>query len=89
MPLVENIEKRFRKSLEFSTHVDLAVERATSGPALDRLADAVREHQTQVRAIVGIHGNATEPMRWKNLGGSCRGRDHTGSAARRAPGRPT
>jgi len=51
MPLVENLEKRYRKSLEFSTHVDLAVAWATSGPALDCLADAVREHETQERAI--------------------------------------
>ena len=68
MPLVENIEARFGKSLEFSTHVDPAVERATSGPAPDRLADAVREHQVQVRAIVGAQGNATEPDALEELG---------------------
>lgn len=61
MPLVDNLDKRFRKHLEFATHVDIAVAWATSGPALDCLVDAAHKHKTQVCAIVGTYGNATEP----------------------------
>ena len=61
MPLVGDIQTRFREILKVSTHVDMAVAWATSGWALDRLADAAQKHEISLRAIVGTHGNATEP----------------------------
>ena len=61
MPLVRDLKAQFRKRLKDSSHVDMAVAWATSGWALDCLADAVGKHKIQVRAIVGTYGNATDP----------------------------
>ena len=61
MPLVGDIQTRFREILKVSTHVEMAVAWATSGWTLDRLADAKRKHGVSLHAIVGTYGNATDP----------------------------
>lgn len=63
MPMVDDIPKRFRKNVECSTHVDVAVAWATETSALAQLENAVwiGEHRVSLRTIVGTYGNATDP----------------------------
>ncbi len=61
------ILSRFKKRLEKSTRVRIVTAWATSGPQLDALEAAVQKKGLKVRAIVGTHGNATEPLALKLL----------------------
>lgn len=61
MPMVDDLPERFRKHVECSTHVDVAVAWATKTSALDQLMNAVEESGVSLRIIVGTHGNATDP----------------------------
>ena len=61
MPMVDDLSERFRKNVECSTHVDIAVAWATKTSALDQLVNAVKENDVSLRIIVGTHGNATDP----------------------------
>lgn len=64
----EDILSRFKERLEGAVHVRIATAWATSGSALDALEE---KKGLKVRAIVGTHGNATEPRaleRLKRLG---------------------
>ena len=58
-----NLPARFKHLLKTHTHVDIATAWATGGGHLRALADAAsRERRgVEVRAIVGIAGNATRP----------------------------
>ena len=67
----EEILSRFEGRLEGATRVHIATAWATLGKQLDALGTAVRENGLEVRAIVGTHGNATDPAaleRLKKLG---------------------
>ena len=59
----DEIRVRFRDLLKAHTRVDIATAWATSGEHLRMLADATKQAQrrVEVRAIVGIAGNATHP----------------------------
>ena len=59
----DEIQGRFRDLLNDHTRVDIATAWATSGKHLRTLADATKREQkpVEVRAIVGIAGNATRP----------------------------
>ena len=59
----DEIQGRFRDLLNAHTRVDIATAWATSGEHLRTLADATKREQepVEVRAIVGIAGNATRP----------------------------
>ena len=59
----DEIQSRFRDLLKAHTRVDIATAWATSGEHLRMLADATSRAQrrVEVRAIVGIAGNATRP----------------------------
>ena len=59
----DEIQVRFRDLLKAHTRVDIATAWATSGEHSRMLADATKQEQrrVEVRAIVGIAGNATRP----------------------------
>ncbi len=61
MPMVDDLSERFRKNVECSTYIDVAVAWATETPALDQLEHAVGEYGVSLRVIVGTYGNATDP----------------------------
>lgn len=62
MPITgEYILPSFKRRLKKAVRVRIATAWATSGPQLDALGIAVRKKGLKVRAIVGTHGNATEP----------------------------
>ena len=67
----EKILSRFEGLLKGATRVHIATAWATPGKQLDALGTAVQENGLEVRAIVGTHGNATDPAaleRLKKLG---------------------
>ena len=67
----EDILSRFKRRLEGATRIHIATAWATPGKQLDALGTAVQENGLEVRAIVGTHGNATDPAaleRLKKLG---------------------
>ena len=57
----EEILAEFEERLGEAVRVHIATAWAASGPQLDALKDAVQKKGLEVRAIVGTHGNATEP----------------------------
>ena len=67
----ENILSGFKKRLEGATRIHIATAWATPGLHLDALGTAVQGNELKVRAIVGTHSNATDPValeHLKNLG---------------------
>lgn len=67
----EDILSRFKQHLERATRVCIATAWATQGEQLDALGTAVQGNELEVRAVVGTHGNATDPAaleRLKELG---------------------
>ena len=67
----ENILSGFKKRLEGATRIHIATAWATPGLHLDALGTAAQGNGLKVRAIVGTHSNATDPValeRLKNLG---------------------
>lgn len=66
----ENLLTEFRQRLESAQEIDIATAWATSGSALVALEDAVRKWKkpkSQLRTIVGISGNATDPEALERL----------------------
>ncbi len=65
----DEIQGRFRDLLKAHTRVDIATAWATCGEHLHMLADATKRERrpVEVRAIVGIAGNATRPDALKEL----------------------
>ena len=66
----ENLLPEFRRRLESAQEINIATAWATSGSALVALEDAVRKWKkpkSQLRAIVGISGNATDPEALERL----------------------
>ena len=61
------LQRRLEKNLKFADKIDIATAWATSGNALDALEDTVRKSKAQLRAIVGISGNATDPAALERL----------------------
>ena len=67
----KDILSGFKRRLERATRVRIATAWATPGLHLDALGTAVQENELEVRAVVGTHGNATDPAaleRLKELG---------------------
>ena len=71
----DEIQVRFRDLLNAHTRVDIATAWATSGEHLRMLADVTKQEQrrVEVRAIVGIAGNATRPDALEELYGITNG----------------
>ena len=71
----DEIQGRFKDLLRAHTSVDIATAWATCGEHLRMLAEATKqEHRrVEVRAIVGIEGNATRPDALKELYGITNG----------------
>ncbi len=63
----EDILSRFEKLIERATHIRIATAWATPGSALNELEAAVEKKGLEVRTIVGIHGNATDPSALERL----------------------
>ena len=67
MPLIgsDDLLGRFNQLLETSTHVDIAVAWAGPGLAVETLLGHVND--TEVRVVVGLSGNSTEPATLRRL----------------------
>lgn len=67
MPLIgsDDLLGRFNQLLETSTHVDIAVAWAGPGLAVEMLLGHVND--TEVRIVVGLSGNSTEPATLRRL----------------------
>ena len=67
MPLIgsDALLGRFNHLVETSTHVDIAVAWAGPGLAVEMLLDRVRD--TEVRMVVGLSGNSSEPATLRRL----------------------
>ena len=63
----KELQGRFQKCLKFANKIDIATAWATPGRALDALEDARKKQKIQLRAIVGISGNATDPEALERL----------------------
>ena len=61
----DELLERFNHLLETSTHVDIAVAWAGPGLAVEMLLERV--HDTEVRVVVGLSGNSTEPATLRRL----------------------
>ena len=61
----ENIKQRFNENLEWATELDLATAWATNHAGLHALLD--RTPSLEVRAVVGLWGNTTEPKALRML----------------------
>lgn len=57
----DSLKSRFEVLLDLSDRVDIATAWATCSPVLDLLCDAASTRDVNVRAIVGVFGNATQP----------------------------
>jgi hypothetical protein len=67
MPLIgsDALLARFNHLVGTSTHVDIAVAWAGPGLAVELLLENV--HDTEVRVVVGLSGNSTEPATLRRL----------------------
>ena len=61
----ENIQKHFKKNLEWATEIDLATAWATIHDGLQALQN--RTSSLTVRAVVGLWGNSTDPDALRRL----------------------
>ena len=75
----ENIQQRFNENLEWATEIDLATAWTTNHAGLRALRD--RTPSLEVRAVVGLWGNTTEPKALEMLADM--GKLRTPAASRR------
>jgi len=63
----KDILSRFEKHLERATRIHIATAWVTRGKHLDALGTAVQGNGLKVRAVVGTHGNTTDPAALEHL----------------------
>ena len=59
--ITQEITKEFKNNLNFANKIDIASAWATCSDALEYLCHRARCRKIEVRAIIGIFGNATDP----------------------------